>query len=95
MTRTSTGDRLGLADAADLPLLERAVELHLRGERQLAHLVEEERPALRLLEEAGLRAAAAPVNAPRAWPNSSLSTSSAGSAPQFTATKRRSRRAEW
>ena len=42
-----------------------------------------------------LRAVAAPVKAPRAWPKSSLSTRSGGSAPQFTATKRRSRREEW
>ena len=38
---------------------------------------------------------AAPVKEPRAWPKSSLSTSSAGSAPQFTGTKRRSLRALW
>ncbi len=38
---------------------------------------------------------AAPVKAPLAWPKSSLSTSSAGRAPQFTGTKRRSLRALW
>ena len=35
----------------------------------------------------------APVKAPRLWPNSSLSSSVSGSAPQFCATKRCSRRA--
>src|SRR5574337_2165675 len=39
-------------DAPDLLLLERAVELHLGLERQLADLVEEDRPALGLLEQA-------------------------------------------
>ena len=33
------------------------------------------------------RARSAPVKAPRAWPNSSLSSSASGIAPQFTATK--------
>ena len=34
-----------------------------------------------------MRVAPAPVNAPRSWPNSSLSSSSVGSAAQFTLTK--------
>ncbi len=44
-----------------------------------------------------LRVATAPVNAPFSWPNSSLSSSSAGIAPQLTATKGRLRRglASW
>jgi len=40
-----------------------------------------------------VRSAAAPVNAPRTWPNSSLSRRGAGIAAQFTATKSPSRRA--
>ena len=39
-----------------------------------------------------MRSRSAPVNAPRTWPNSSLSSSSSGIAPQFTATNGRSAR---
>ena len=46
------GDHLRAADAADLALLERAQQLGLQLERQLADLVEEERAAVRLLEAA-------------------------------------------
>ena len=73
-TRTSTVDRLGAADAADLLALEHAQELRLHRERQLADLVEEDGAAVRALERAGV-ALVAPVNAPRSWPNSSLSIS--------------------
>ena len=38
------------------------------------------------------RSPVAPVNAPRAWPNSSDSRRDSGSAPQFCATKRAARR---
>ncbi len=41
-----------------------------------------------------MRVVAAPVNAPFSWPNSSLSSSSAGSAAQFTFTNGRSLRGE-
>ena len=41
-----------------------------------------------------MRVVAAPVNAPRSWPNSSLSSSSAGSAAQLTLTNGRLRRVE-
>ncbi|MNR10870.1 hypothetical protein D3C85_1271420 [compost metagenome] len=37
----------------------------------------------------------APVKAPFSWPKSSLSSSSAGMAPQLTGTKGASRRLEW
>ncbi len=43
--------------------------------------------------KAPLRSAAAPVKAPFSWPNSSLSTSSEGIAPQSTTTKGPTRRA--
>ena len=43
------------ADGPDRPLLERAQELRLQRERHLADLVEEERAAVRLDEEAGAR----------------------------------------
>ena len=42
-----------LADATHLALLERAEELRLEAQRHLADLVEEERPAVGRLEEAG------------------------------------------
>ena len=51
-----------------------------------------QRAAVRLLEQARRAVPIAPVNAPRAWPNSSASTSSSVSAAQLTAQKRRSRR---
>ena len=41
-----------------------------------------------------MRVVAAPVKAPRSWPNSSLSSSSAGSAAQFTFTNGRLRRVD-
>ena len=49
-------DRLGLgvADAEDDPLLQRAQELHLQRERHLADLVEEQRAAVGRLELARL-----------------------------------------
>ena len=46
------GDDLRAADAADLALLERAQQLRLQLERQLADLVEEQRAAVRLFEAA-------------------------------------------
>ena len=49
-TRMSTFSGLAVADADDDPLLQRAQELHLEVERQLADLVEEERPLVGDLE---------------------------------------------
>ena len=57
-------DRLGRADAPDLALLEHAQELHLHLRADLADLVEEERPAVGLLEEAALRGGRARERAP-------------------------------
>jgi len=48
-------DRLGRAHRLDLALLDRAKELGLQRRRQLADLVEEQRTAARLAEEAALR----------------------------------------
>ena len=73
------------AHPLELALLDGAQELRLRRERQLADLVEEQRPAVGELE-AALRPAAAPVNAPFSWPKSSLSRSASGSAAQLSAT---------
>src|SRR5262249_7923790 len=46
------GDELVRADAPDLAVLERAQELRLEIRREIADLVEKERPARRLLERA-------------------------------------------
>src|SRR5262249_33070833 len=45
---------LGVADAADLPRLDRAKQLHLEERRDLRYLVEEQRAALRRREQADL-----------------------------------------
>ena len=58
---------------------------------RLRDLVEEERPAVGLLEEP-LARRAAPVNAPRTWPKSSLSSSVSVMAAQLTGTNGRSAR---
>ena len=78
--------RLAPADPADLALLEHAEQLGLQVERQVADLVEQQRALVRQLEQAG-RSAVAPVNAPFAWPNSSLSSSCSGIAAQLMAVK--------
>jgi hypothetical protein len=44
------GDRLAAADPLDRPLLQEAQQLHLERERDIAHLVEEERAAMRELD---------------------------------------------
>ena len=75
----------GGAERLDLLALERAQKTRLQLERQLADLVEEQRAAVRLHERAVARLRA-PVNAPRAWPNSSLSMSDAGTAAQSNTT---------
>ena len=52
--RTSTLTGLRAADRLDLALLDRAQQLHLRGQRQFADLVEEQRAAGGLDELAGV-----------------------------------------
>ncbi len=54
MMRTSTFDRLAAADRFDRAFLERAQQLDLRGQRQLADLVQEQRAAMGLDELAGV-----------------------------------------
>ena len=66
MMRTSTLPRLGRAERADLAVLEHAQQAHLHARVRLADLVEEDRAAVRDLEQAllvGVRAGegAAPV----------------------------------
>ena len=78
-TRTSASRPLpGPADAADLVPVERTQDLGLRLERQ-DRRSRRERAFLPRRRRTRLRGATcAPVNAPRSWPNSSLSTSSRG-----------------
>ena len=45
---------VGIADAADLALLQHAQQLRLQRERQLADLVEKQRAAVGFLEQPGL-----------------------------------------
>jgi hypothetical protein len=85
------GDGPRAAQALDLALLQSAQQFRLQVERQLAHLVEEERALVRQLQRPILRAMA-PVNAPFSWPKSSLSSRPAGMAAQFSLIKVRSLR---
>ncbi len=61
------------AEPADLAALERAEELGLEREIEIADLVDEQRAAARLLEDAAARGDRARENAPRSWPKSSAS----------------------
>ena len=56
MTRTSTFDRVRVADALELALLQHAQQLHLQRRAHRADLVEEQRALVRLLEAALARA---------------------------------------
>ena len=89
MMRTSTARLCRRPTGRTAPLLQHVQQLRLQRERHLADLVEEERAAVGLLEAGPARRAAAPVNAPCAWPNSSLSSRCSGSAAQLTATNGR------
>ena len=80
------------AHALELALLQDAQELDLGGRRQLAHLVEKQRAAVRQLETAFLRAGTGEGAA--SWPNNSLSIRLSGSAPQFTLMKGLAERGE-
>jgi hypothetical protein len=93
MTRASERRGSVSPDAHVLVLLQQPQQLALRLPRQVAHLVEEERPAARRLDVPGAR----PVGAgegPRACPKSSLSISDGPITAQLTVTKARSRRGE-
>jgi hypothetical protein len=82
------GDRASRDRAADPPdraLLEHAEQPGLGGEREVADLVEEQRPWW-AASNRPWRGAFAPVNAPFSWPNSSASSSDSVSVAQFTAT---------
>src|SRR6185503_10766296 len=79
------------ADALVDPFLQYAQQLDLHRQAHVADLVEEQRAAS-AISKRPLRAVIAPVNEPFSWPKSSDSRSSAGIAPQLTATKGRWRR---
>ena len=85
-------DRARLADALDLPLLERAQQLGLQRQatsgatssmNSVPRCASSKRPT---------RAETAPVKAPLVWPNSSASASGSGMAAALKATKRCSAR---
>ena len=84
-SRKFGADRLGAADALDLPFLDRPQQLGLQVEAEIADLVEEQRAAGRASSNLPSCCLCAPVNAPRSWPNSVLSTSSCGMADRLTA----------
>jgi hypothetical protein len=89
MTRTSTRMGRRAADALELLLLQHAQQLHLRVERQLAHLVEEERAAVRQLEAADALLQRAGERALLVAEQLALDDAR-GMAPQFTCTSGRS-----
>ena len=70
------------ADALERLLLEEAQQLGLQRRRHLADLVEEHRAAVGRARAGPRFCCRASVNAPRSWPNSSLSSSVSGSAEQ-------------
>jgi hypothetical protein len=61
-----------------------AQQLDLHGQRQVGHLIEQQRAAMSGLKKPP-RSASAPVKAPFTWPKNSASISVSGIAPQFTA----------
>jgi hypothetical protein len=71
-------DRPRRPQALHLLLLQHTEDFRLRLRAHVADFVEEDRPAVRLLELADLLLSAAPVNDPFSWPNNSDSISSSG-----------------
>ena len=70
------------ADALERLLLEEPQQLGLQRRHHLADFVEEHRAAVGRSRAGRASAGRASVNAPRSWPNSSLSSSVSGSAEQ-------------
>jgi hypothetical protein len=77
--------RLRRAHRTHLLLLQRAQQFGLQVQRQLADLVEKDRPTLRRRQQA-LPRPVAPVKAPFTYPKSSLSINVGTSDPQSTGT---------
>ena len=69
----------------NLLVLDRAQQLGLRRQRHVPNLIQKERSSIGKLKQPGL-VPSAPVNAPRTWPNSSLSNSVSTTAEQFSTT---------
>jgi len=80
------GQVAAAADPPHAPLLQRAQELHLHGRRELAHLVEEERAAVRLVEEPGARAGRAGEGAAASSRSASIARSARYSCVKPSAT---------
>ena len=85
-TRTSTRTVAVPPTRSNVALLERAQDLGLQRQRQVADLVEEDRAAVAPPRTCPSLRPAAPVNAPFSWPNSSVSSSASGIAAQLIAT---------
>jgi hypothetical protein len=83
--------RMSASQTFEFVLLQHPQQLGLQLRRNVADFVQEQRPPL-ASSNRPIRCASAPVNAPRSWPNNSLSRSPSGIAAQFTFTKGRSRR---
>ena len=87
-TRTSTRSARLAADRVELALLQHAQQLGLER-RAACRRSRRGRACRRRRARTGPSASpCAPVNAPRTWPNSSLSSSVSGSAAQFTGHER-------
>ena len=92
MTCTSTRRGFERSDAVDLAELEHAQQLGLRPTSGSSPISSRNSvPPSASSKSPGLLSVA-PVNAPRMWPNSSLSKSVSTTAEQLTVTNRRSRR---
>ena len=84
MMRTSTLIGCVPPSRSNSSLLQDAQQLGLHVQRQLADFVEEQRADCGRPRSGRFAAPTAPVNAPRSWPNSSLSISVLGIAAQLT-----------
>jgi len=71
-----------IADTPDFLLLDGAQQFRLSAGGEVCNLVEQQGPAASFLEQTG-PVDAAPENTPFAWPKSSDSSSSSGSAAQL------------
>ena len=92
-TRTSTEIDWLPPTRSNLPLLEHSQQGDLGLGRQIADLVEKDRPAIGQLKASQRAACSAPVKAPFSCPNSSEAISDGGIAAQFTRIRTRATRA--
>ena len=85
MTRTLTLMGVLPPTRSKVPRLQHAQNLRLRGGRHVADFIEKNRAACCIARTCRCVAVVAPVNEPRSWPNSSLSSSCSGIAAQLMA----------